>query len=415
MTIPRASILGVIAVALCAVQLAACSGSSDDAGRTLRIYVSQPTEGGRGGEDTIEAVKIAVANSGGEVDGVPVEVIGLNDARPDGRFDPALAGSNARRAAADDSAIAYIGDYDSGATAIAMPILNRVGMLHISSGATAVSLTHPEPRAADRLRPTGIPTFGRVVPNDRVQASALALFMQEESVKRAFIVDDRGAYGTGLRDVFEKAAPYGGIRLAGKRSATSSREIGEAALAAVASGADALLFAGSDLRIGHELFAAVRRIDHYMKLFAGDGMALEGFLSNLGDIELDTYITAPMLPIDNYAESGRDYLNSFRERHGRDADGMSIFGYEAGLAAIDSIRAGTRGDIRTAGIAELRRGAKDAFFGFSERASPLGSYSIDRNGDTTLSFYGAYRVKDGKLVLGRSIDVPDTILKELDQ
>lgn len=410
----RLAILALTAVALCSLQLVACSGSTEKAERSLRIYVSQPTEGGRGGEDTIEAVKIAVANSGDEIDGVALKVVGLNDARPDGRFDPALVRSNARRAADDDSAIAYIGDYDSGATAIAMPILNRVGMLHITSGATAVSLTHPEPAAADRLRPTGIPTFGRVVPNDRVQAAALALFMEEESVDRVFIVDDRGEYGTGLRDVFEKAAPHGGIKLAGERSATSSREIGEAAVAAVNSGADALLFAGSDLRIGHELFAAVRRIDHYMKLFAGDGMALEGFLSNLGDIELDTYITAPMLPIDNYAESGRDYLNSFREKHGRDADGMSIFGYEAGLATIDSIRAGTRGDIRTAGIAELRRGAKDAFFGFSERASPLGSYSIDRNGDTTLSFFGAYRVKDGQLVLGRSIDVPDTILKGLD-
>lgn len=410
-----AAIALMAVVAFGAAVITGCSGKADDPERALRIYVSQPTEGGRGGEDTIEAVKIAVANTGGKVEGARFEVVGLNDARPDGRFDPRLVRRNARRAASDDSAIAYIGDYDSGATEMAMPILNRVGLLHITSGATAVALTRPDAKDADRLRPTGIPTFGRVVPNDRVQAAALALFMEEESVRRVFIVDDRGAYGTGLRDVFEKAAPHGGIRVTGKTAATSSREIGEAALEAVASGADAVLFAGSDLRVGHELFAAVRRTDHYMKLFAGDGMALEGFLTNLGDVELDTYITAPMLPIDNYAESGRDYLKNFRERHGRDADGMSIFGYEAGLATIDSVRAGTRGDIRTAGIAELRRGAKDAFFRFSERASPLGSYSIDRNGDTTLSFFGAYRVKDGRLVLGRSIDVPDSILKELDR
>ena len=33
-----------------------------------------------------------------------------------------------------------------------------------------------------------------------------------------------------------------------------------------------------------------------------------------------------------------------------------------------------------------------------DRDSPLGKYSIDENGDTTLSDYGAYRVENGRLV-----------------
>ncbi len=407
--------LFLVPLALLGAGLASCGGEAGSTERTLRIYVSQPTEGGRGGEDTIEAVRIAVDNAGGRIDGARIEVVGLNDAREDGRFDPALVRRNARRAAGDNSAIAYIGEFDSGATELAMPILNRAGLLHISSGATAVYLTDPGPGADRGLRPTGIRTFGRVVPNDRVQAAALALFMQEESVERVYVIDDRGAYGTGLREGFLGLSRATGIRVAGTGSVTSGPEIAEAALDVAASGAQALLYAGSDLRVGRELLDATHRADPYIKLFGGDGLALDGFLSILGPPEPSTYITAPMLPQGNYAESGRRYFETFRERNGRDADAMSIFGYEAGLAAFDSIRAGTRGDIKTTAIGNLRRGAKDAFLGFTNRASPLGSYSIDRNGDTTLSFYGAYRVRDGQLVLGRSIDVPSSLIQELER
>ena len=82
------------------------------------------------------------------------------------------------------------------------------------------------------------------------------------------------------------------------------------------------------------------------------------------------------------------------------------------MADLDSIRRGTRGNIATEPIDALRINTRNAFFDASERASPLGSYSIDAHGDTTLTFYGAYRIEDGKLVLGRVIDVPPSLLME---
>ena len=82
-------------------------------------------------------------------------------------------------------------------------------------------------------------------------------------------------------------------------------------------------------------------------------------------------------------------------------------------AAIHGLeRRGVRGNIGSEPIDVLRTNTRNAFFDTSERASPLGSYSIDANGDTTLTFYGAYRVEDGQLVLGRTIDVPTSLLME---
>jgi branched-chain amino acid transport system substrate-binding protein len=403
-------------MAALAVVVTGCGSTQDeDTSRTLTIYVSQPMKGGRGGVDTVRAVEIAVANQGGQIDGAKIEVIGLNDAAPSGSFDPELVRRNATRAANDDTTIAYIGEFDSGGTEIAMPILNRAGILHVSSGSTAVKLTRPSPALGERLRPTGIRTFARVVPNDTVQSAALTQFMNEESVERVYVVDDRGTYGLGLKQYFEKLAGPAGIEVVGESSAGVNSDFARLARRVVGSGAQGLLYAGSDLEVGLELFEAVNRESVQMKLFGGDGLALTGFLQALGDLELDTYVTAPMLPEGNYAVSGEQYFETFRGKYGREAEPMSIFGYEAGDAVMDSIRAGVRGDITTESITTLRNDTRDAFFSISERPSALGSYSIDANGDTTLTFYGAYRVEDGQLVLGRAIDVPGTILQVVNQ
>ncbi|MBN8869146.1 MAG: branched-chain amino acid ABC transporter substrate-binding protein [Solirubrobacterales bacterium] len=413
-SVPSTSaIAAALILALAALMAAGCAGTSESStDRTLRIYVSQPLKGDRGGEDMLRAVEIANEGEGGRIDSAKIEIVGLNDSDERGNWVASLVRRNARRAAADPSAVAYIGDFDSRATEIAMPILNRAGMLQVSSSSTAVKLTMPTPELGERIRPTGIRTFGRVVPNDNVQAAALALFMDEESVNEVFVVDDGETYGQGLAYRFERAAESTRIDVAASATLTSEARVGQVARRVTASGADALLFAGSNLDLAQGLFETVHRDNNFIKLFGGDGLSLTTFLESIGDTGLDTYVTAPQLPAGNYAQSGESFLRGFRQRYGRPAEPMAVFAYEAGRVVIDSIRRGARGNIATEPIDALRINTRNAFFDTSERASPLGSYSIDANGDTTLTFYGAYRVEDGKLVLGRVIDVPPSLLME---
>ena len=44
-----------------------------------------------------------------------------------------------------------------------------------------------------------------------------------------------------------------------------------------------------------------------------------------------------------------------------------------------------------------------ALFATKDRTSVLGTYSIDENGDTTLTDYGIYTVKDGKQVFDKTV------------
>ncbi len=410
----RIAALTMAAFAVVTVTFGCGSETAEEPERTLRIYVSQPMTGGRGGEDTVRAVEIAVANQGGAIGSAEIEVVGLNDADPDGQFDPELVRANARRAASDPATIAYIGEYDSGATEIAMPILNQAGILHVSSGSTAVKLTRPSPELAKKLRPTGIRTFARVIPNDIVQAAALTEFMEEESVDKVFVVNDGGTYGRGLEEYFIRTAGTGSARIETGGRVGPGTDFAAITRRVDLSGSNALLYAGSDIPVGLDLFEAVHRGDPSVKLFGGDGISLSGFLEGLGDVELDTYVTAPTLPAGNYAVSGEEFLSAFRNQYGRDAESVAIFGYEAGNAVLDSIRTGVRGDIATEAISTLRKGTRDAFFSISERPSALGSYSIDSYGDTSLTFYGAYRVENGELVLGRAIDVPVAAIQAVD-
>jgi len=60
-------------------------------------------------------------------------------------------------------------------------------------------------------------------------------------------------------------------------------------------------------------------------------------------------------------------------------------------------KAGADGNDRDAVNAALRA--------TRNRDGAVGTYSIDSNGDTTLTDYGAWRVEDGKLVFDEAIEV----------
>ena len=71
------------------------------------------------------------------------------------------------------------------------------------------------------------------------------------------------------------------------------------------------------------------------------------------------------------------------QRLGPNPDPYGIYGYEAMALALDAINRG----------GPTREGAVRAFFATRDRDSVLGRYSIDENGDTTLTQYGVYRIE----------------------
>ena len=111
-------------------------------------------------------------------------------------------------------------------------------------------------------------------------------------------------------------------------------------------------------------------------------------------------VTVATLSPDQYPPEGQEFFDAFREKHDEpNPNPYAIYGYEAMRLALDAIARSGTGD---------KADILAALFETSDRESVLGTYSIDENGDTTLSDYGVYKVAGGELEFDRTIQAEGT-------
>jgi branched-chain amino acid transport system substrate-binding protein len=392
--------------------VAACGGNDNNSsssgggggGRTsLTIYSSLPLQGDNRpqSEDVINGEKLALQEAGGKVGNFTIKYVSLDDSTAAaGKWDPGQTSSDARKAAQDASTIIYLGEFNSGATEISLPVLNEANILQISPANTYVGLTRSEGALKgepDKFYPSGKRTYGRVVPADHIQAAAQVTYQKDEGCKKTYILNDKEVYGKGIADNVAKIAKAQGLQIAGNDGIdTKAANFRTLASKVKASGADCMFFGGITQNKGVQVFTDVNAANPNMKLFGPDGVA-DVFVTKISPaVAKMTYITNPTLDPKLYPPAAQDFFKKFKEKYGRDPYPYAIYGYEAMKVALLAIQnAGDKGNDRQAVI--------DAFYKIKDRDSVLGKYSIDKNGDTTLSDYGADRVENKKLVFDKVI------------
>jgi branched-chain amino acid transport system substrate-binding protein len=396
--------------------VAACGGSNNDNGgggggstastgsTSLTIYSSLPLQGDSRPQSSsvVNGEKMALEEAGGKVGNYTIKYVSLDDATAAaGKWDPGQTSSDARKAAQDKSTIVYLGEFNSGATAISLPILNEAGILQISPSNTYVGLTRAEGAdkgEPDKYYPSGKRTYGRVVPADHIQAAAQVTYQKDEGCKKTYILNDKEVYGKGIAVQVENIGKAQGLQIAGNDGIdTKAANFRTLATKIKSSGADCMFFGGITQNKGVQVFKDVHAANPTMKLFGPDGVAESPFSTKLGtSVEKMTYITNPTLDPKLYPPAAQEFFTKYKSKYGADPEPYAIYGYEAMKVALLAIQnAGDKGNDRQAVI--------DAFFNIKDRDSVLGKYSIDKNGDTTLSDYGADRVVNGKLVFDKVI------------
>jgi branched-chain amino acid transport system substrate-binding protein len=403
---------GCLVTAL-ALGVAACGGGDDNdssggggaEGRTsLTIYSSLPLQGDSRpqSEDVVNGEKMALAEAGGKVGKFTIKYVSLDDSTAaTGKWDPGQTSADARKAAQDAATIAYLGEFNSGGSAISIPILNEANILQISPSNTYVGLTRAEGAdkgEPDKYYPAGKRTYGRVVPADHIQAAAQVAYQKDQGCKKVYILNDKEVYGKGIAVQVESIGKAQGLAIAANEGFdTKAANFRTVASKIKDSGADCMFFGGILQNKGAQVFKDVHAANPNMKLFGPDGVADSAFTTKLGsDVEKMTYITNPTLDPKLYPPAAQDFFAKFKEKYGKDPEPYAIYGYEAMKVALLAIQnAGDKGNDRQAVI--------DAFFKIKDRDSVLGKYSIDENGDTTLSDYGSDRVEGGKLVFDKVI------------
>jgi branched-chain amino acid transport system substrate-binding protein len=381
------------------------TGSSADSGQTsLTVYSSLPMQGDSRAQSlsVVNGEKLALDSQGGKVGNFTVKYVNLDDSTAAaGKWEPGATSANARKAAQDKSTIGYLGEFNSGASAISIPILNEANILQVSPSNTATGLTRAlgaDKGEPDKYYPSGKRTFGRVVPADHIQGAAQVSYQKDNGCTKSYLLNDKEVYGTGLAKNVVVAAKTQGLTIAGDTGidpkAANYRSVAQTIKA---TGADCVFFGGITDNNAVQLFKDLHAAMPTAKLFGPDGVAEVSFFSNLGSsVEKSVYITNPTLDPKLYPAAGQEFFKTYKAKYGADPEAYAIYGYEAMGVVLQAIKdAGAKGNDRQAVI--------DAFFKIKDRKSVLGTYSIDENGDTTLTDYGGDRVSGGKLVFDKVI------------
>jgi branched-chain amino acid transport system substrate-binding protein len=382
-------------------------GGAEGGGGALTVYSSLPLQGASRpqSEDVIKGINLALKQKGGKCGDFTITHESLDDATAaTGKWEPGATAANARKAAQDETTIAYIGEFNSGASAISIPVTNEAGILHVSPSNTAYGLTKEGP-GADEGEPgkyyqanPDVRNYGRVVPIDNIQGAAVAQYMQDEGVKSVYILDDAEVYGKGVAANTKISAEEIGIEIAGEDS-WDGKAANYRALAAKiqATGADAVFTGGIIDNNAPQLYKDLNAAMPDAKLFGPDGVATVDFTKEIPDkVQKQTFLTAPTLSPEELPPAGQQFYKDYEAEYGEpqdEIDPYAVYGYEAMAIVCDSIAEG--GDDRAAVI--------EAFMNTKGRESPLGTYDIDPEGDTTLSDYGGYKAEGGKLVFNKVI------------
>jgi branched-chain amino acid transport system substrate-binding protein len=406
-----------------ALGVSACGDDDDDGGGgggvaegdTLTIYSSLP----RQGASRVQAIPIeqgaalALKERGGKAGNFNIKYVRLDDATAAaGKWDPVPTSANARRAAQDESTIAYLGEYNSGASAISIPILNEGGIPQVSPANTAVGLTKEEPGTEpgepDKYYPTGARTYLRVVPRDTIQGAALATLMNDEGCKSVYIVNDKEVYGAGLAKNIENSANEIGLEVLGNDGFDPKAANYRSLASKIADEnpdciADSQVVETNGVQVAKDLAAA----NPDAKLFGPDGLAISSFADpEQGGIPASDaprwIVTVATLSPDEYPPEGRKFFEDFKKEYDveKDPDPYAIYGYESMSLVLDAIeRAGAEGNNRERVLEEL--------YNTENRKSVIGTYSIDDTGDSTITDYGAYKIENGTLTYYKTIKAQD--------
>jgi branched-chain amino acid transport system substrate-binding protein len=401
--------LGVVGgIAAISLGVAACGGSSDSgggggkaSGSSLTIYSSLPLQGTSRDQSlaVINGEKLALKKyaPGGKLGKFKIKYVSLDDstAQNPGTADEGQTQQNARKAVRDKSTILYLGEFNSGGTKVSLPILNTAGIPQISPANTYVGLTTNEPGSEpgepQKYYPSTKRTYARTVPRDVIQGAALATVMKEDGCKSLDIWNDKTTYGAGVAKNIELSAKRLGIKIGNKQGTDRNSPNYRSQAANVKS--DCFVWGGVTGENGVQVYKDVAAANKTAKLYGPDGVAEEAFTNpakkglpaNIGSRVKITVATLGVKDLPNAGPVLNDYKKTYNVKT---VDPYGIYGYEAMALALNVLkRAGAKANDRAEVVKQL--------FNTKNRKSVLGTYSIDKNGDTTLTDYGLYTIKAG--------------------
>jgi branched-chain amino acid transport system substrate-binding protein len=391
------------AATIAALTAAGCASSSSlnggaAQGNTVDIYSSLPMQGSSSAQTIpmVNGIKLALSQAHDKAGDFTVNYTALDDSTAAaGKWDPAQTAANARQAATDPKAVYYIGEFNSGASEVSIPILNQAGLAQVSPANTYVGLTTNLPGSAvgepGKYYPAGTRNYLRIVPTDSIQAASDLMAMKQAKCAKVAVANDKEAYGAGLATLLEREKGTYGVTIVSNTGIDpTAANFRSYASTIAAQGANCFFFAGIVSNGAVQITKDVNAALPAAKVFGGDGVCTNSFTqASQGGVpaSIDKLIECTVATQNLSAyPGGKAFLANYKAvYHVSHPDPYAIYGYaamELGLRTIASL--GANG----ANKADVLK----ALFAIKSTASVLGNFGFNKDGDTTLKSYGVYKV-----------------------
>jgi branched-chain amino acid transport system substrate-binding protein len=381
MTIFRTGVLGATLV----LGLAAGSAGAAEM-KTLKIAYEGALTGPVAffGVPIGNAVQLAVAQAKDEMAkaGVDLQYVPADD-----QVDAAQAPAVARKMIQDDAVIGVVGPIFGSTT-------NAVGPLYTEAHVAMLTMG-----TAAQLATKGWTIF-RVVPNDDLQAAAVADYLVKAlKLKKIAVIDDGTQYGHGLGEAVKAEVKKDGGEVAAAEAVDPSADDYSSTISKlIANGAEGV-FLGASVNTETVFNRQLREAEFKGAFFAPDGSLSPDFVKLAGPASEGTYFTCQCAPVPAYGgpASGplADFVAAYQKQFGASPQAYSAEGYDAAGMIVAAIRSGVRD--------------RNGLLNFMRTQSYQGttrSYKFQPNGEPQGTTINLYQIKGGKIAwLGTTDDL----------
>jgi branched-chain amino acid transport system substrate-binding protein len=196
--------------------------------------------------------------------------------------------------------------------------------------------------------------------------------MRALGVTKLYVSDDGGAYGATIANAV-------------KRDASGSITVVSSPAAA-----DGVFYGTNVPSAAAHFFTRATGSNASLKLFAPSALYDPAVVPQLAGAR-NLYISTPGFLKQDLTPAGATFVSQFTSRYGRAPLPQAIFGYEAMSAVLAVLQqAGSQANNRSTVVHD--------FLAIKNRSSPLGTYSMNSSGDTSIAPFVFGRLQAGKLV-----------------
>jgi ABC-type branched-subunit amino acid transport system substrate-binding protein len=332
----RLAALAALAVlAGCGSERGAIEAGGRVVGDNVTIYSSLPDPATGVGRDMVDAQKLAIAQAGGRIGRLGINFVSVDEGSPGAPQPRLVAARAAEDVIRDPQVIGVVGALRSDTAMTSLPLFNAAGILLVSPGAGYPGFTeHIGPGEPEDWYPSNDQTFARVIGDDAAQARVLL-----SAARRA---------GGGPRVAVEAEAGKAADALVGALQHADAADP-RVRLVGSSAAADAVIYAGSDLRSAAGVAESLARESPRAALVFGDELTRAGLAERLPAAARRRAVLVSSAPEPGSTGELRGFEGAFAATFGHRPGPYAALAWQAARRILVAIRAaGPRANLRRA-------------------------------------------------------------------